>query len=190
MMLGGNNSNSTERKFEIVMNHSLGQGDTEAILTYKIPKQQNENRNIRCRIETTRSDRHLESMGMFSVELNLRLSQVTDSLMNILQVQITRAINSAISDRVIPEIPNAMDTLSSGQRDTKFSSSPNNQEDQEGSNGLKAKITKKDSRSAFDLRDTEGQSPYMVAGVNDTQRPIPEFLTGRFHSHPNLEKQE
>ena len=98
---------------------------------------------------------------MFSGELNLRLSQVTDSLMNILQVQITRAINSAINDRVIPEIQNAMCTLSSGQRDTEYGSSPNNQENREGSNGLKTKITKKDSRSPFDLRDTEGQSPYM-----------------------------
>ena len=36
MMLGGNNSNSIEKNFEIVLNHSPGQGDTEAILTYKL----------------------------------------------------------------------------------------------------------------------------------------------------------
>ena len=118
MMLGGINSNCIEKKFEIVLNHSLGQGDTEAILTYKIPSQQIENRNIGCRIETTRSDRHLESMELLSEELNLRLSQVTDSLMNILQVQITRTINSAINDKMVPEIQNIMGTLSSGQRDT------------------------------------------------------------------------
>ena len=188
MMLGGINSNSIERKLKIVINNSLGQGDTKAILTYKIPSQQIENRNIGCRIETTRSDGHLESMEMLSEELNLRLSQVTDSLMNILRVQITRTINSAINNRVIPELRNAMGTLSSGQRDTESGSSPNNQEDRKGSKGLQT--TKKDSRSACDLRDTEGQSPYMVTGVNDTQRPIPEFLTGRIHSHPNLERQE
>ena len=100
MMLGGINSNYVEKKFEIVLNHSLGQGDTEAILTYKIPSQQIENRNIGCRIETTRLDRHLESMELLSEELNLRLSQVTDSLMNFLQVQITRTINSAINDKM------------------------------------------------------------------------------------------
>ena len=72
-------------------------------------------------------------MEMLSEELNLRLSQVTDSLMNILQVQITRTINSAINDRVIPEIQNAIGTLSSGQRDTESGSSPNIQEDREGS---------------------------------------------------------
>ena len=160
MMLGGINSNSIERKFEIIINHSLGQGDTEAILTYKIPSQQIENRNNGCRIETTRSDRHLESMEMLSEELNIRLSQVADSLMNILKVQITKAINSAINNSVIPEIQNAIVTLSSGQRDPESGSSQNNQEDREGSNGLKTKIIKKDSRSACNLRDTEGRSPY------------------------------
>ena len=129
-------------------------------------------------------------MEMLSEELNLRLSQVADSLMNILQVQITKAINSAINNKVIPAIQNAMGTLSPGQKDTESGSSQNNQEDREGSNGLKTKIIKKDSRSACKLRDTEGRSLYMVTEVNDTQRPIPEFLIGRIHSHPNLERQE
>ena len=190
MMLGGINSSSIERKYEVIIKHSLGQGDNEAILTYNIPSQKIENRNNGCRIETTRSDRHLESMERLSEELNLRLSQVADSLMNILQVQITEAIISAINNSVIPEIQNAMGTLSSGQRDTESGSSQNNHDNTEGSNGLKTKIIKKDSRSACNLRDTEGRSPYMVTGVNDTQRPIPEFLTGRIHSHPNLERQE
>ena len=102
MIISGNNSIFIERKLEIVINHSFGQNDTEATLTYEIPSPQIENRNIGCKIETTRSDKHLESMEMLSEELNLRLSHVTDSIMNILQVQITRAINSAINDRVIP----------------------------------------------------------------------------------------
>ena len=100
------------------------------------------------------SDRPLESMEMLSGELNLRLSQVKDSLMNILQVQISRAINSAINDRVIPEIQNAMDTLSSRQRDIESGSSPNNHEDREGSNRFKTKISKTDSTSAL-VQETE-----------------------------------
>ena len=71
-------------------------------------------------------------------------------------------MNSAIKDRVISEVRNAMSRLSSGQRDTESGSSPNNQEEREGSNALKTKITKKDSRSAFDLRDTEDLSPYKM----------------------------
>ena len=178
MMLGGNNSNSIERKLEIVLNHSLGQGDTEAILTYKIPSQQIETKNICCIIKTLRSYRPLESMEMLSEELNLKLSQVKDSLMNILQVQITRMIKFAINDRVIPEIQNAMGTLTSGQRDTESGSSPNNQEDREGSNGLKTKITKKDSRSAFDLRDTEDLSPYtkVLLGIQISQNYLEQVV--------------
>ena len=38
-----------------------------------------------------------------------------------------------------------MGTPSSGQRDTESGSSPNNQEDREGTNALTTKITKKDS---------------------------------------------
>ena len=143
MVLGGNNSNSLERKLEILLNHYLVKGDTEAILTYKIPSQQIETKNIGCRIRTTRSDRPLESMEMLSEELNPRISQVKDSLMKMLRVQITRVINSAINDRVMQEIQNAMGTLTSGQWDIESGWSPNNQEDREGSNGLKTKLQKR-----------------------------------------------
>ena len=82
-------------------------------------------------------------MELSSGELNLLLSPVKDSLMNILQVLMNRAISSAINGRVIPEIQNAIGTLSSGERDTESGSSPNNQEDRQGSDGFKTKITKK-----------------------------------------------
>ena len=52
------------------------------------------------------------------------------------------------------------------------------------------KIYKKDSRSVCDLRDTTGRGHYMVTGATDTQQQIPEFLTGRSHSIPNLERQQ
>ena len=44
---------------------------------------------------------------------------------------------------MIPEIQNIMGTLFSGHRDTESVSSPNNQEDREGSNGFKTKLKKK-----------------------------------------------
>ena len=40
--------------------------------------------------------------------MNDRLSQEKDSLLNVRQVQIHRAISSAINDRVLPEIQNIM----------------------------------------------------------------------------------
>ena len=38
--------------------------------------------------------------------------------------------------------------------------SPNSQEKRENTSGLKTKITKKDSLSAFDLRDTTGRGSH------------------------------
>ena len=67
---------------------------------------------------------------------------------------------------------------------------PSSQENKENSSGLKTKILKKDLRSDGDLRDTTGRGPYMVIGANEAQQQIPEFLTGRIHSIPNLERQQ
>ena len=75
-------------------------------------------KSIGSRIETARPDKPLESMEMLSGELK-------DSLMNILQVQIIRAIHSAVNDRVIPEIQSVLGTLSSRQKDTESDSSNN-----------------------------------------------------------------
>ena len=55
-----------------------------------------------------RHDRVLEFLEIFSNETFLRLSQ------EMMHSQINRAIRSAISDRVIPEIQNNMGSLSSG----------------------------------------------------------------------------
>ena len=33
-------------------------------------------------------------------------------------------------------------------------------------------------------------SPYMVTGATELQQPIPEFLTGRIHSQPDLQRQQ
>ena len=77
-----------------------------------------------------------------------------------------------------------------GHRDTEASSSPNSQENRESAPGPKIKIAKKDSRSVGDLRDTMSHGSYMVTGATDTQPQIPEFLTGRIHSIPNLERQQ
>ena len=56
--------------------------------------------------------------------------------------------------------------------------------------GLKTRITKKDFRSACDLRDTGDFNPYMVTEATDTQRQIPDFLTERVHSNSNLEREK
>ena len=112
------------------------------------------------------------------------------SLMFMMHSQIKRAFISAIRDRVIPEIQNMMRSLSSGQRNSESRTSTNNQECTEEMSGLKTKLTKNDSRSALDLRDTGDLTPYMVTGVTDTQQPIPQFWIRRIYFQPNLERQE
>ena len=83
------------------------------------------------------------------------------SMLSMVHAQINRAICSAISDRVIPEIRNIVSSMSSsGNRDTEAGSSPNSQENRGRMAGLKTRITKKDSMSACDLRDTGDFGPY------------------------------
>ena len=122
-----------------------------------------------------------QSFETFSNEFNLRLSQEMDSMMSMMHSQINRAIKAAIAERVIPEIQNTANSMSStGHNDTEVSLSPISQENREGASGPKMKIAKKDSRSVGDLRHTTGQSSHMGTGAIDTQQQIPEFLTGEF----------
>ena len=99
-------------------------------------------------------------MEIFSNEINMRLAQEMDSLMAMMHSQINRAISSAITERAIPEIQNVMGSRSSGQRDTETGTSVNNQDSSEDTNVVKTKLTKKDSRSAFDPRNTGDLNPY------------------------------
>ena len=104
-----------------------------------------------------------QSFETFSNEFNLRLSQEMDSMMAMVHSQINRAISTAISEKVLPEIQNIVSSMSSsGNRDTEFSMSPNSQENRENPSGLKAKLLKKDSRSVGDLRDTTGRGSYSL----------------------------
>ena len=82
-------------------------------------------------------------------------------MMTMVHNQINRAISTAISERVIPEIQHIVSSMSSsGNSDNEASLSPNSQENRENSSGLKTKILKKDSRSVGDLRDTTGRGSY------------------------------
>ena len=57
--------------------------------------------------------------------------------------QTNKAICSAISDRVNPEIKNIVSSMSSsGNLDTEASLSPNSQENRENNDGLKTRIKK------------------------------------------------
>ena len=78
----------------------------------------------------------------------MRFSLEIYSLMNMMHYQISWAISTATSDTAIPEIQNRMGSLSSGQRELSLKLS------QDISEKANKKLTMKDSRFAFELRDT------------------------------------
>ena len=185
VMLGNNNNNPIERELAEAIDQSSAHGDADTH-TYL----GNEYRDYQHENDVLRQNEIRHSFETFSNEFNLRLSQEMDSMMSMMHNQINRAVTTAINERVIPEIQNIASSMSSaGHRDTEASSSPNSQENRESASGPKIKIAKKDSRSVGDLRETLGQSSHMVTGAIDTQQQIPEFLTGRIHSIPNLQRQ-
>ena len=186
VMLGSGKQNPIERVIADAIEQSSVQSDHEANEyqrgNYRIFAQEN---------ESLRQNGVRQSFENFTSEFNLGLSQEMDSMLSMVHSQINRAINTAISERVIPEIQNIVSSMSSsGNRDTEASMSPFSKENRENSSGLKSKITKKDSRFVGDLRDTAPSGHYMVTGANETQQQISEFLTGRIHSIPNLERQQ
>ena len=185
VMLGNGSENLIERELADAIEQSSVQGD------YEGNEYQRNNYSFVHENEPMRHDEFRQSFETFTNEFNLRLSQEMDSMMSMVHNQINRAISTAISERVIPEIQNIVSSMSSsGNRDTEASLSPSSQENRENSSGLKTKILKKDSRSVGDLRDTTGRGSYMVTGANEAQQQVPEFLTGRIHSIPNLERQQ
>ena len=68
-------------------------------------------RDLEYRNGSIRQEGLLESINILSNEMNARFSLKMDSLMDLMQTQIKRAISSAISDRVIPEIQHIMGSL-------------------------------------------------------------------------------
>ena len=122
----------------------------------------NEYRDFNCGKNFSRQSEVRESFENFPNEFNLRLSQEMDSMVAMMHSQINRAISTAISERIYPEIQNNVSSMSSlGSRDAEASTSPNSQENKENSSGMKTKTAKKNSRSACDLRDTTGRGLYL-----------------------------
>ena len=113
-----------------------------------------------------------------------------DTMIDFMQTQISRAINSAISERVVPKKQNMVGNLPLDHQIVGPCESSN--EDGVGSvcKNANANITNKDSRSACDLRDHTDNTPYIVTGASELQHPILEFHTGRTDSQPDLQRQE
>ena len=173
VMLGNENNYPIERELADAIDQSSVHRDADTNV-YQV----NEYRDYLHENDFLRQNEVRQSFETFSNEFNLGLSQEMDSMMSMMHSQINRAITTAIAERVIPEIQNIANSMSStGHKDTEASLSPNSQEIREGASVPK-KIAKKDSRSVGDLRDTTGLGSHIVTGAIDTQQQIPEFLTG------------
>ena len=156
VMLGSDNNNPIERELADAIEQSLVHEDTK-IYTYP----GNEYGSFTYENDSVRQNDVRQSFEVLSNEFNLRLFQEMDSMMSIMHSQINRAITTAIAERVIPEIQNIANSMSStGHRDTEASMSPDSQENEEIASGPKTKIAKKVSRSVEVLRDTTGCGSY------------------------------
>ena len=88
------------------------------------------------------------------------LSREMEAVLDLMQSQISRAISSAISERIIPEIQNMVENLPLSQHGVEPCTSIN--EDGIGNvwKNANTKFRKKDSRSACDLKDQVDNTPY------------------------------
>ena len=142
-MLGNNTVNTIERELSNVIGSSGNHCDAESNLE---PRESDSHENGFGHFvhENTipRQDRFQETMETFTSEINMRLSQ--ELHMSMMYGQINRAINTAIAERVIPEIQNMVSSMSSsGNRDTEASLPPHSQKKAEGTLGLKLKLRRR-----------------------------------------------
>ena len=186
VMLGNSNNNPIERELAEAIDQSSTHGDTDTHAYLE-----NEYRDYPHENDLLIQNEVRQSFETFSNEFNLRLSQEMDSMISMMHNQINRAITTAIAERVIPEIQNIANSMSStGHRDTEASSSPSSQENRENASGPKTKIAKKDSRPVGDLRETPGQSSYIhyskIVSYHDGQNSKVKKTLYLGYKHPRF----
>ena len=162
VMLGERNSNSIERELDSLITVPEGQQDFQSFPNRENSSQENEIRDIDSRIEPVRESRLIESINTLSGEMNARMSREMEAIIDLMQSQISRTISSAISERIIPEIQNMVENLPLGQHSVEPCTSTNEEGIRSSWENTNTRLTKKDSRSACDLRDHTNVSPYMV----------------------------
>ena len=160
VMVGDGNSNSIERELESLINVPERRQDFQSFPNRKNSSQENEIRNISHRNEPVREGRLIESNNTLSGEINARMSREVETMMDFMQTQISKAISSAISERVTPEIQNMVGNLLLDHHGVE-PCAPSNEDDVRSVwESANTNFTKKNSRSACDLRDHTDTFPY------------------------------
>ena len=172
VMLGEGNSNSIERELDSLINVPEGPQDFRSFPNRENSSQENEIRDIDNRNEPVRESRLIESINMLSGEMNARMSREMETMMDLMQSQISSAISSAISERIIPEIQNMVENLPLSQPGGGPCMSSNEDGMRNVWKSSNTKLTKKDSRSACDLRDHVDPVPYNACYCKQLQTRI------------------
>ena len=167
VMLGEGNSNSIEKELESLINVPERQQDFQSFPSRENSSQENEIRDIDRRNELVRESRLIESINMLSGEMNARMPREMETMKDLMHSQISRVISSAISERIFPEIQNMVENLSLSQHGVEPCTSANEDGIRNVWKNANTRLTKKDSRSACDLRDHTDNVPYMVTGANE-----------------------
>ena len=100
--------------------------------------------------------------------MNERFSREMDLMMDQMESQINRAISSAINNRVIPGIQSIMGSLPFNRDGPEPRTSLNEDGIGNAWKNKNTKFTKKDSRSACDVREDTDFTAYMVTGATDS----------------------
>ena len=181
VMLGEGNSKSIERELDSLITAPEGPQDFRSFPNRENSSQENEIRDIDSRNEPVRESRLLESINMLSGEMNARMSREMETMMDLMHSELSSAISSAISERIIPEIQNMVENLPLGQ----YGVEPNTSLNEDGIRNVwknaNTKLTKKDSRSACDLRDHTDFVPYshQLAETNPKKSEVRNSKTCR-----------
>ena len=166
VMLRKGNSNSIARELDSLINVPERQQDFQSFPNRENSSQENEIRDIDSRNEPVRESRLIESINMLSGEMNARISREMEAMMDPMHSQISRAISSAISERIIPEIQNMVENLPLSQHGVEPCTSTSEDGIRNVWKNANTKLTKKDSRSACDLRDHTDNVPSIGAGLS------------------------
>ena len=152
VMLGDGNSNCKERELDSLIKATERQQDFQSFPARKKLSQENEIRDISNRNESVREERLIDSINILSGEMNAWMSRELKTMREFMETQISRAISCAISELIRPEIQNMVENLPLNRHGVEPCTSSN--EDVIGIvwRNRNAKFTKKDSRSACDLR--------------------------------------
>ena len=105
VMIGNENINPIERELSDMIGNVGNEQDIESNLqSSRYETHENEFGHYPHENVIPRQDRVQETLEICTSEFNMRLSQEMDSMMSLMHSQIIRAINTAITERVIPEI--------------------------------------------------------------------------------------